>query len=103
MIIVVTILYYLYYLYITQLNSHLITDALIENKKMHAQNNIRRSWISTVEQVIYENNINITSYQYKTKQNVGDSDTRLLNQDKLKALLKAKLKSKFKEIWSAKN
>ena len=48
-----------YYLYLRQLNSHLITDALSENKKMHAQNNNRRSWISMVEQVISENNINI--------------------------------------------
>ena len=54
-----------------------------------------------VEQVISENNINITSYQYKTK-HIGDSNTRLLNQDKLKALLKTKLQSKFKEIWSTK-
>ena len=90
-----------YYLYLRQLNSHLITDALSENKMMHAQNNSRRSWISMVKQVISENNINITSYQYKTK-HVGDSNTRLLNQDKLKALLKTKLQSKFKEIWSTK-
>ena len=40
-----------------------------------------------VEQVINENSINITSYQYKTKR-IGDSNTKLLNQDKLKALLK---------------
>ena len=68
---------------------------------MHAQNNNRRSWISMVEQVINENSINITSYQYKTK-HIGDSNTKLLNQDKLKALLKTKLQSKFKEIWSTK-
>ena len=43
-----------------------------------------------VEQVINENSINITSYQYKTK-HIGDSVTKLLNQDKLKALLKTKL------------
>ena len=42
-----------YYLYLRQLNNHLITDALTtENKKVHAQNNNRRSWISMVEQVI---------------------------------------------------
>ena len=64
-----------------------MTDALTENKKMHAQNNNRMSWISMVEQVINENSINITSYQYKTK-HIGDEDTKLLNQDKLKALLK---------------
>ena len=68
---------------------------------MHAQNNNRRSWISMVEQVMNENSINITSYQYKTK-HIGDSNTKLLNQDKLKALLKTKLQSKFKEIWSTK-
>ena len=87
-----------YYLYLKQLNNYLITDALTENKKMHAQNNNRRSWISIVEQVINENSINITSYQYKTK-HIGDSNTRLF---KLKALLKTKLQSKFKEIWSTK-
>ena len=76
-----------YYLYLRQLNNHLITDALSEKKKMHAQNNNRRSWISMVEQVISENNINITSYQYKTK-HIGDSNIRLLNQNKLKAYLK---------------
>ena len=54
-----------------------------------------------VEHVISENSINITSYQYNTK-HIGDSNTRLLNQDKLKALLKTKLQSKFKEIWSIK-
>ena len=54
-----------------------------------------------VEQVISENNINVTSYQYKTK-HIGDSNTRSLNQDKLKTLLKTKLQSKFKEIWSTK-
>ena len=79
-----------YYLYLRQLNNHLITDALSESKKMHAQNNNRMSWISMVEQVISENNINITSYQYKTKY-IGDSNTRLLNQDDLKALLRTKL------------
>ena len=63
-----------YYLYLRQLNNHLITDSLTENKKMHAQNNNRRSWISMVEQVINENSINITSYQYKTKR-IGDSNT----------------------------
>ena len=68
---------------------------------MHAQNNNRRSWISMVEQVMNENSINITSYQYKTKR-IGDSNTKLLNQDKLKALLKTKLQSKFKEIRSTK-
>ena len=31
-----------YYLYLTELNRHLITDALSENKKMRAQNNNRR-------------------------------------------------------------
>ena len=72
-----------YYLYLRQLNNHLITDSLSENKKMHSQNNNRRSWISMVEQVINVNNINITSYQYKTK-HIGDLNTRLLNQDKLK-------------------
>ena len=90
-----------YYLYLRQLNNHLITYARSENKKMHAQNNNMRSWISMVKQVISENNINITSYQYKTK-HIGDSNTRLLNQDTLKALLKTKLQSKFKEIWSTK-
>ena len=55
-----------------------------------------------VEEVISENNINITSYQYKTIKHIGDSNTRLLNQDELKALLKTKLQSKFKEIWSTK-
>ena len=90
-----------YYLYLRQLNNHLITDLLTENKTMHAQNNNRRSWISMVEQVINENSINITSYQYKTKR-IGDSNTKLLNQDKLKALLKTNLQSKFKEIWSTK-
>ena len=72
--------YYLYLreLYLRELNNHLITDALSENKKMHAQNNNRRPWISMVEQVIIKNNINITSYQYKTK-HIGDSNTRLLN------------------------
>ena len=90
-----------YYLYLRQLNNHLITDALSENKKMHAQNNNRRSSISMVEQLISENNINVTSYQYKTK-HIGDSNTRSLNQDKLKTLLKTKLQSKFKEIWSTK-
>ena len=90
-----------YYLLLRQLNSLLITDALSGNKKMHAQNNNRRSWISMVEQVIRENSINITSYQYKTK-HIGDSNTRLLNQDKLKALHKTKLQSKFEEIWSTK-
>ena len=54
-----------------------------------------------VEQVISENSIHITSYQYKTK-HIGDSNTSLLNQDKLKALLKTKLQSKFKEICSTK-
>ena len=54
-----------------------------------------------VEQVINENSINITSYQYKTK-HIGDSHTKLLNQDRLKALLKTKLQPKFKEIWSTK-
>ena len=54
-----------------------------------------------VEQVINENSINIISYQYKTKR-IGDSNTKLLNQDKLKALLKTKLQSKFKEVWSTK-
>ena len=63
-----------YYLYLRLLNSHLITDALSEDKKMHAQNNNRRSLISMVEHVIRENSINITS------------------------LLKTKLQSKFKEI-----
>ena len=72
-----------YYLYLRQLNNHLTTDSLSENKKMHSQNNNRRSWISMVEQVICVNNINITSYQYKTK-HIGDLNTRLLNQDKLK-------------------
>ena len=90
-----------YYLYLRQLNNHLITDALTENKKMHAENNKRRSWISMAEQMINENSINITSYQYKTK-HIGDSNTKLLNQDKLKALLKTNLQSKFKEIWSTK-
>ena len=90
-----------YYLYLRQLNNHLITDALTENKKVHAQNNNRRSWISMVEQVVNENSINITSYQYKTK-HIGDSVTKLLNQGKLKALLETKLQSKFKEIWSTK-
>ena len=90
-----------YYLYLRQLNNHLITDSLTENKKMHAQNSNRRSWISVVEQVINETSINITSYQYKTK-HIGDSNTKLSNQDKLKALLKTKLQSKFKEIWSTK-
>ena len=59
-----------YYLYLRQLNNHLITDALSE-KKVHAQNNNRKSWISMVEQVISENSINTTSYQYKTK-HIGD-------------------------------
>ena len=68
---------------------------------MHAHNNNRRSWISMFEQVISENNINITSYQYKTK-HIGDLNKRLLSQDKFKALLKTKLQSKFKEIWSTK-
>ena len=90
-----------YYFYLRQLNNHLITDALIENKTMYAQNSNRRSWISMVEQVINENSIIITSYLYKTK-HIGDSNTKLLNQDKLKALLKTKLQSKFKEIWSTK-
>ena len=62
-----------YYLYLGQLNNHLITYALSENKKMYAENNNRRwSWMSLVEQVISENSINITSYQYKTK-HIGDS------------------------------
>ena len=90
-----------YYLYLRQLNNHLITDALSVNKKMHDQNNNRRTWISMVEQVISKDSISITSYQYKTK-HIGDSNTRLLNQDKLKALLKTKLRSKFKEIWITK-
>ena len=63
-----------HYLYLRQLKNHLITDALSENKTIHAQNNRRRSWISMVEQVISENSINITSYQYKTK-HVGDKVT----------------------------
>ena len=54
-----------------------------------------------VEQVISENNTNITSYQYKTK-HISDSNRRRFNQDKLKGLLKTKLQSKFKEIWSTK-
>ena len=54
-----------------------------------------------VAQVIGENSINITSYHDKTK-HIGDSNTRLLNPDKLKVLLKTKLQSKFKEIWSTK-
>ena len=91
-----------YYLYLRQLSNHLITDALSESKKMNAQNNNRRSWISVVEQVIRENSINITYYQYKAK-HIGHSTTRLLNQDKLKALLKTKLQSKFNEIWTTKN
>ena len=53
------------------------------------------------EQVISENNINIASYKYKTK-HIGDSNTKLLNQGKLKALLKTKLQSKFKDIRSTK-
>ena len=57
----------LYYLYLRQLNNHLITDALSENEKIHAQNNNRRSWISMVKQVISENHTDITSYQYKTR------------------------------------
>ena len=39
---------------------------------------------------------------YLLPMHIGDSNTRLLNQDKLKALLKTKLQSKFKEIWSTK-
>ena len=31
-----------YYLYLRQLNNHLMPDALTENKKMHAHNNNRR-------------------------------------------------------------
>ena len=53
------------------------------------------------EQVISENDMNITFYQYKTK-HIGDSNTRLLKQDKLKVLLKTKLQSTFKEIYSTK-
>ena len=82
------------YLYLRQLNNRLITDALIENKKTHAQNNNMRSWISVFEQEISENSINITSYQCKTK-HIGDSDTRLLNPDKLKALLNPFLTKPF--------
>ena len=82
-----------YYLYLGQLNNHLITDALTEKKKMHAQNNNRRSWISMVERVINENSINISSYQYKTK-HIGHSNTKLLNQDKLKLKQSYNLNSK---------
>ena len=46
--------------------------------------------MSMVEQVISENSVNITYYQYKTK-HIGDSNIKLLNQDKLKALLETKL------------
>ena len=43
---------------------------------MHAENNNRRSWMSLVEQVISENSINITSYQYKTKHIVDSIEPR---------------------------
>ena len=55
----------LYHLYLKRQENKLLTGALAELQKLNQTGNGSRSWLKKNEEIISENNLNVTSYGYK--------------------------------------
>ena len=78
----------------------MLTGALAEPQKLNQTGNGSRSWLKKNEEIISENNLNVTSYGYKLKYKTFPEN--LLPHKGLRKVVKSKLKTKFKEEWDVK-
>ena len=84
----------LYYLYLRDQNNKISSGTLTKLKNM---NNGRGSaWIKKMEKLITENNLDIASYKYSTK---NENLHELLSHNKLRIILREKLQASFIEEW----
>ena len=87
----------LYHLYLKNQENELLTGAPAELQKLNQTGNGSRSWLKKNEEIISENNLNVTSYGYKLKYKTFPEN--LLPHKGLREALKSKLQTKFKEEW----
>ena len=74
----------------------MLIGALAELQKLHQTGNGSRSRLKKNEEIISENNLNVSCYGYKT------FPENLLPHKGLRKALKSKLQTKFKEEWDVK-
>ena len=90
----------LYQLCLKNQENILLAGALSELQKLNQTGNGSHSWFKKIEEIISENNLNVTSCGYKLKYKTFPEN--LLPHKGLRKVFESKLQKKFKEEWGMK-